>query len=170
MKIAFFDRDGTIIEDYPDHEWTGIEHPVFIEGSINTLKEVIKKGYKIIIVTNQYIINEGYITIEQYHHINNQMINELKAQEIELLDIFYCPHGKDEGCTCIKPRIGMIMEAASKYPEIKLEECFMIGDSIVDVELAINMGIKGFGIGIGSNHKQKNIYELNTIKDLPAYI
>ncbi|MBN8253864.1 D-glycero-alpha-D-manno-heptose-1,7-bisphosphate 7-phosphatase [Priestia flexa] len=170
MKIAFFDRDGTIIEDYPDHEWTGIEHPVFIEGSINTLKEVIKKGYKIIIVTNQYIINEGYITIEQYHHINNQMINELKAQEIELLDIFYCPHGKDEGCTCIKPRIGMIMEAASKYPEIKLEECFMIGDSIVDVELAINMGIKGFGIGIGSNYKQRNIYQLNTIKDLPTYI
>lgn len=170
MKIAFFDRDGTIIEDYPDYEWTVIEHPIFIEGSINTLKEVIKKGYKIIIVTNQYIINEGYITIEQYHHINNQMINELKAQEIELLDIFYCPHGKDEGCTCIKPKIGMIMEATSKYPEIKLEECFMIGDSIVDVELAINMGIKGFGIGIGSNYKQRNIYQLNTIKDLPTYI
>lgn len=170
MKIAFFDRDGTIIEDYPDHEWTGIEHPVFIEGSINTLKEVIKKGYKIIIVTNQYIINEGYITIEQYHHINNQMINELKTQEIELLDIFYCPHGKDEDCTCIKPKIGMIMKAISTYPEIKLEKCFMVGDSIVDVELAINMGIKGFGIGIGSNYKQRNIYQLNTIKDLPAYI
>lgn len=170
MKIAFFDRDGTIIEDYPDHEWNGIENPIFIEGSINTLKEVIKKGYKIIIVTNQYIINEGYITIEQYHHINNQMINELKAQEIELLDIFYCPHGKDEGCTCIKPKTGMIMEAISTYPEIKLEECFMVGDSIVDVELAINMGIKGFGVGIGSNYKQRNIYQLNTIKDLPTYI
>lgn len=170
MKIAFFDRDGTIIEDYPDHEWTGIENPIFIEGSINTLKEVIKKGYKIIIVTNQYIINEGYITIEQYHHINNQMINELKAQEIELLDIFYCPHGKDEGCTCIKPKTGMIMEAISTYPEIKLEECFMVGDSIVDVELAINMGIKGFGVGIGSNYKQRNIYQLNTIKDLLTYI
>ncbi|TDB49536.1 HAD-IIIA family hydrolase [Bacillus sp. CBEL-1] len=170
MKIAFFDRDGNIIEDYPDHEWNGIENPIFIEGSINTLKEVIKKGYKIIIVTNQYIINEGYITIEQYHHINNQMINELKAQEIELLDIFYCPHGKDEGCTCIKPKTGMIMEAISTYPEIKLEECFMVGDSIVDVELAINMGIKGFGVGIGSNYKQRNIYQLNTIKDLLTYI
>ena len=54
MKIAFFDRDGTIIEDYLDHEWTRIKRPIFIEGSINTLKEVIKKGYKIIIITNQY--------------------------------------------------------------------------------------------------------------------
>ncbi|AJI25705.1 HAD-IIIA family hydrolase (plasmid) [Priestia megaterium] len=170
MKIAFFDRDGTIIEDYLDHEWTRIERPIFIEGSINTLKEVIKKGYKIILITNQYIINEGYITIDQYHDINNQMINELKVQGVELLDVFYCPHGKDEGCTCIKPETGMIMKAIYKYPEIRLEECFMIGDSIVDIELAINMGIKGFGIGIGSNYKQENIYQLNTIKDLPTYI
>jgi D-glycero-D-manno-heptose 1,7-bisphosphate phosphatase len=170
LKVAFFDRDGTIIEDYPDHEWTGIEHPVFIEGSINTLKEVIRKGYKIIIITNQYIINEGYISIEQYHAINNQMINELKRQGVELLDVFYCPHGKDERCFCIKPNIGMIMQAIEKYPEINVEGSFMIGDSAVDVELAINMGIKGFGIGIDSNYEKENIYQLNTIKDLIPYI
>jgi len=170
LKVAFFDRDGTIIEDYPDHEWTGIEHPIFIEGSINVLKEVIRKGYKIIIITNQYIINEGYITIDQYHDINNQMINEFKKQGIELLDVFYCPHSKNEGCTSIKPEIGMIMKAIDKYPEIKLRVCFMIGDSTVDVELAIKLGIKGFGIGVGSNYKQKNIHQLNTIKDLPFYI
>ncbi|WP_225986064.1 HAD family hydrolase [Psychrobacillus glaciei] len=72
MRVAFFDRDGTIIEDYPDHGWTGIEHPVFIDGSINTLREVTRKGYKIIIVTNQYIINERYISIDQYQDINNK--------------------------------------------------------------------------------------------------
>jgi D-glycero-D-manno-heptose 1,7-bisphosphate phosphatase len=170
LRVAFFDRDGTIIEDYPDHEWTIIEHPVFIDGSINTLNEVIRKGYKIIIITNQYIINEGYITIDQYHDINDQMISELKRQGIELLDVFYCPHGKDEGCTCIKPKIGMIRQAIHKYPKINLEESFMIGDSAADVELAINMGIKGFGIGIGALYKDEKIYQLNTIKDLAHYI
>jgi D-glycero-D-manno-heptose 1,7-bisphosphate phosphatase len=79
LRVAFFDRDGTIIEDYPDHEWTGINHPEFIDDSINTLKEVIEKGYKIIIITNQYIINEGYITIDQYHDINNQFKSELNS-------------------------------------------------------------------------------------------
>ncbi|WP_310331219.1 HAD hydrolase-like protein [Priestia megaterium] len=91
-------------------------------------------------------------------------------KRFKLLDVFYCPHGKHEGCTCIKPEIGMIMKATYKYPEIKLGECFMVGDSTVDVELAINLGIKGFGIGVGSNYKQENIHELNTIKDLPSYI
>ncbi|MDX8047161.1 hypothetical protein SH601_14310 [Gracilibacillus sp. S3-1-1] len=70
MNIAFFDRDGTIIEDYPDHEWTFKKHPVFINGAIDTLQKVVNEGYQIIIVTNQYIINEGYITWEEYQHIN----------------------------------------------------------------------------------------------------
>ncbi len=64
----------------------------------------------------------------------------------------------------------MIKQAIHKYPEINLEESFIIGDSAVDVELAINMGIKGFGIGVGSNYKKENIYQLNTIKDLIPYI
>lgn len=170
MRVAFFDRDGTIIEDYPDHDWTGIEHPVFIDGSINTLKEVMKKGYKIIIITNQYIINEGYVSLDQYHDINNKMKRELTRQGIELLDVFYCPHGRDEGCNCIKPQIGMIKQAISKYPGISLGESFVVGDSAVDVKLAINIGIKGFEIGIGSNYKKENIYQLNTIEDLTKYI
>ncbi|MGP4039204.1 D-glycero-alpha-D-manno-heptose-1,7-bisphosphate 7-phosphatase [Gracilibacillus sp. D59] len=170
MKVAFFDRDGTIIEDYPDHKWSSVENPVFIEGAVNTLKEVIRKGYKIIIITNQYIINEEYITMDQYHHITNQMINSLKRENIEILDIYFCPHGKSEGCNCIKPNIGMIEQAMRKYPEINLEESFMIGDSVDDIKLAINMGIKGFGIDIGVEFQEDNIYQLKTVKDLPTYI
>ncbi|QGH36695.1 HAD-IIIA family hydrolase [Gracilibacillus salitolerans] len=170
MKVAFFDRDGTIIEDYPDHEWSSLEYPVFLEGAVNTLKEVTRKGYKIIIITNQYIINEGYITMDQYHHITNQMICELKRQNIEIHDIYFCPHGKSEGCNCIKPNTGMIEQAMQKYPEINLEESFMIGDSVEDLRLAINMEIKGFGIGIDVEFQEDNIYQLKTVKDLPSYI
>ncbi len=32
MKIAFLDRDGTIIKDYPDREWANIKTPEFLEG------------------------------------------------------------------------------------------------------------------------------------------
>jgi D-glycero-D-manno-heptose 1,7-bisphosphate phosphatase len=98
------------------------------------------------------------------------MISKLKHEGIEVLDVFYCPHGKHEGCNCIKPKIGMIEKALHKHPKIKLEESFMIGDLPVDIELAINMGIRGFGIGIGSNYKKENIYQLNTITDLPSFI
>lgn len=170
MKVAFFDRDGTIIDDYPDREWTSIKRPIFLDGAIRTLKEVLNKGYKIIIVTNQYIINEGYITEEQYLDITEQMLTELKINGIEIHDIYYCPHAKTGGCYCIKPRIGMIRQALKEYPGIDLSKSFMVGDSIVDVELAINMKIKGFGIRIGSEYDDKKIIQIEKIEDLINYL
>ena len=143
MKVAFFDRDGTIIEDYPDHEWTSIKKPVFLLDSIETLKSVKKKGYEIIIITNQYLLNEGFISMEQYKEITEIMLNELALHGVEVLDIFYCPHKRNEGCGCIKPQTGMITDALKKYPDININESFMVGDSSVDIELAINMKMKG---------------------------
>ena len=91
-------------------------------------------------------------------------------QGVELLDVFYRPHGKDEGCTCIKPEIGMIKQAIHKYPENNLEKSFMIGGSADDSESSINIRVKGFGIGVGSNYKAEKIYQLNTIKHLTLSI
>lgn len=170
MKVAFFDRDGTIINDYPDHEWTVIKQPKFIDGAIQTLKEVANKGYKIIIITNQYIINEGYITTEQYNNITTQMINELNRHDIEVFDIYYCPHAIREDCSCSKPRAGMIRQALKNHPQINLCESFMIGDSNVDIELAINMSMIGFGIGVGSEYNNPKIKQLKTIEELVDYI
>jgi D-glycero-D-manno-heptose 1,7-bisphosphate phosphatase len=170
LKVAFFDRDGTIIEDYLDHEWTYIKNPVFLTDSIQTLKRVNEKGYEIIIITNQYLINEGFISVEQYDDITAKMLNELSCHKIKVLDVFHCPHRRNEGCDCIKPETGMIRKAIMKYPNININQSFMIGDSIVDVELAINMKMKGFGIGVGSTSNMKNVFELNSIKDVLTYI
>ncbi len=170
VKIAFFDRDGTIIEDYPDHQWTDIKEPVFLTDSIETLKSVNKKGYEIIIITNQYLLNEGFISFEQYEDITEKMLNALIHHGVEILDIFYCPHSRTEGCNCIKPQTGMIAEAIKKYPSINIDESFMVGDSIVDVELAISMKMKGFGIGVGSSYNHEKIREVKSIKELLDYL
>ncbi|WP_318616081.1 HAD-IIIA family hydrolase [Sporosarcina sp. YIM B06819] len=170
MKVAFFDRDGTIIEDYPDHEWTHIDNPVFLADAIETLRSVNQHGYEIIIITNQYLLNEGFISFEQYEDITEKIMDELTRQGVKILDIFYCPHSRTEGCTCIKPQTGMITEAIKKYTGINIDESFIIGDSIVDVELAINMGMRGFGIGVGSSYINEGVYEIKNLKDLLGYL
>lgn len=170
LKIAFFDRDGTIIEDYPDEEWSSITQPDFLPGSIETLQQVIQKGYKIIIITNQYLINEGYISIKQYEMINKKMLEELTRHEVEILDVFYCPHGRQEGCTCCKPQTGMIRNAIEKYPAIELGESFIIGDSIVDMELARQMNMVGFGINVKVPDGATNIYNIKETSEVLLYI
>lgn len=168
MRVVFFDRDGTLIHDYPDQQWTFIHQPVFVDGSIPVLKYLINQGYEIIIITNQYLINEGYITQEQYEMVNTNMLSELDSQGIHVRDVFYCPHGRNEGCNCIKPNTGMVEQALAKYPDIELSESFVVGDSTVDMELARNLGIKGFGVNVYLD--SEHIQTIVSLAQLPQYI
>lgn len=60
LKIAFLDRDGTLIKDYPDEKWREIKEPEFLEGSMEGLKRLKEMGYDFIIITNQYLIRWNY--------------------------------------------------------------------------------------------------------------
>jgi len=170
LKIAFFDRDGTIIKDYLDEEWSTITHPEFLPGSIEALQQLLERGYKIIIITNQYLINEGYISLQQYEEINREMLEELTSQDVTILDVFYCPHGRKEGCNCCKPQTGMILQAIEKYPAIELEESFIIGDSIVDMELAVRMDMTGFGINVEVPNEAKKVHKIGEVIEVLQYI
>ena len=68
LKIAFLDRDGTLIKDYPDEKWRGIKEPEFLEGSIEGLKRLKEMGYDFIIITNQYLINDGIISLIRFSY------------------------------------------------------------------------------------------------------
>lgn len=165
MRVAFLDRDGTIIEDYEDELWRNITEPIFIDGSIDALKEIKQKGYEIIVITNQYLINENIITIGQYHNITNKLIKRVMNNGIKILDIFYCPHSRKENCGCMKPKDGLIKMALEKYPQIDLENSFIVGDSLCDIELGQKLGIKTFGIGL-----EEKALKINSLRDVVIYI
>jgi D-glycero-D-manno-heptose 1,7-bisphosphate phosphatase len=150
MKVAFVDRDGTINKDYQDDNWRTISEPEFLDGSIEALKRIREKNYQIIIITNQYLINDGFITMSQYRAFTEKLIQKLNSKNVDILDIFYCPHSKNENCSCFKPKTGLIDMALKKHPGIELEKSFIVGDSLSDVELGNRLGIKTFGINVKS--------------------
>ncbi|WIV11524.1 HAD-IIIA family hydrolase [Proteiniborus sp. MB09-C3] len=168
MKVAFLDRDGTIIEDYEDELWRNVTEPDFIQGSIDALKEIKRKGYEIIIITNQYLIDEQIISIEQYQNFTNKFVEKIKDNGIEILDIFYCPHSRKSDCSCMKPKDGLIKMALEKYPEIDMKDCFIVGDSLCDVELGEKLEIKTFGIGIG-NREGETLF-VDSLIDVVRYL
>lgn len=147
MKAAFLDRDGTIISDYADEQWAFVKFPQFLPRAIEALKEQRKLNYELIIITNQYLIGEGFITQQQYDDFANHFVQELRNHGVELKDVFYCPHRRDQGCRCCKPRPGMIEDALQKYPSIDLSKSFLVGDRPSDIALADAVGLKSFGIG-----------------------
>lgn len=139
MKIAFLDRDGTIVKDYPDAQWRGKVIPEVLIDALVGMKLLNQLGYKIIIVTNQYIINDGIISQTDYEKFTLNLELIFKAEGVHVLDTFFCPHSTSENCNCKKPKTGMIMAALEKYPALDLKNSIMIGDSESDAEMANRM-------------------------------
>lgn len=168
LKVAFLDRDGTIVKDYPDEKWRDIVEPEFLDGSIEGLKALHDKGYELIVVTNQYIINDGYITFKQYESFTQKMVKSLEFNGINLLDIFYCEHSEKENCDCKKPKIGMFEKAVEKYEDIEVSSSLMFGDSECDKVFASNAGLKFYGIKGGSLANQEACYK--SIDDMAKHL
>jgi len=175
MKIAFLDRDGVINNEV--NYLHKISDFKYTYKCIDALKNIIAKGYKIIIVTNQAGIAKGIFKMQDYKRLTEFYLNDLAKKNITILDILFCPHHPegivDEfsySCDCRKPEPGMFLKAMSKY-DISLEDSFMVGDKISDIEAAEKSGINNLFL-VNSGHKissptnipkYENLYEISNI-------
>ena len=79
------------------------------------------------------------------------MIAQFKKNDINILDVFHCPHSPDSNCNCRKPMPGMLLEAKYKH-NIDMVTSWMIGDSEREIRAANLAGIKNT-ILVRSGHK-----------------
>ncbi len=133
-KVAFLDRDGTINRRPPKAEyvknWGEFE---FLPGSIDGMKMLSEAGYELYVISNQSGIARGMVTPEALEDIHSHMKTELAKHGITIQDIYFCPHGWDEGCPCRKPAPGMLYQAAREH-DIDLTRAILIGDDERDIE------------------------------------
>ncbi len=79
MKTAFLDRDGTINRDYPDAEWKSKTEPELIDGAMEGLRFLQDQGYALIMITNQYLIDEGIITLRRLSEFHRPLSLAISA-------------------------------------------------------------------------------------------
>ncbi len=160
MKIAFLDRDGTINRDYEDREWPYKKEPELLEGTIEGLNYLKERGYEFIIITNQYIIGEGYISYTDYHRFHKKLLHILSDNDIDILDTFYCPHSRLSRCPCCKPSSGLIEQAIKKYKDIDLSQSIFIGDSLSDFQLAQKVSLPFYGITLDCENRLNDLSQI----------
>ena len=137
-KIAvFLDRDGVINQDTGYVSCVDDFH--FIDGTIEALQILKKKGYCLVVVTNQSGIARGYFTEEQFMSLTEWMDWSLADRDVDLDGIYFCPHHPTAGvgeyrqeCNCRKPAPGMLLDAA-KDLKIDLANSYMVGDKAGDL-------------------------------------
>jgi D-glycero-D-manno-heptose 1,7-bisphosphate phosphatase len=139
IKTIFLDRDGVINKE------VGYLHKIkdfkFIDGVFDACLYFRSLGYQLIIVTNQSGIGRGYYNEDDFHIVNNWMLEKFSKKDINILDVFFCPHGPESDCDCRKPKPGMFNQANNKYG-IDMKNSWMIGDKEADVQAAKTAGIQ----------------------------
>ena len=155
IKTIFLDRDGVINKDV-NYAYKIVDFE-FIEGIFDACIYFQDLGYKIIIVTNQSGISRGYYSENDFQTLTNWMLAQFKKHDINILDIFHCPHSPDSNCNCRKPKPGMLLNARYKH-NINMQNSWIIGDKEADIIAGISSGITNT-ILVKNGHK---IDELNS--------
>ena len=146
-KIILIDRDGVINKKPARGEYVlGKEDLILSEDSIKAMKRLSDEGFSFIIITNQLCVAKGLISKDELANIHNHLLERLKEHGINILEIFHCPHGINEGCKCRKPNPGMLIEACNKYSIIPHKTIF-IGDDERDCLAAFRADVKSILIG-----------------------
>lgn len=145
----FLDRDGVINQDSPEYIKNVSEFKIF-DDVVPALKLATLEGYSLIITSNQSGLGRGIIKPRDFWEIHFYLVNFLKANGCPITAAFYCPHHPEDGCSCRKPRPGMLMAAAEMF-NISLNRSFFIGDKLTDMEAARKAGCKGIFVVRKSN-------------------
>ncbi|MCK4442306.1 MAG: D-glycero-beta-D-manno-heptose 1,7-bisphosphate 7-phosphatase, partial [Sulfurovaceae bacterium] len=139
-KALFLDRDGVINKE--KNYLYKIEDFEFIDGVFETCRYFQKKGYLIIIITNQAGIARKKYSENDFKILTDWMLKEFENKDIKILKVYHCPHHPDFSgeCECRKPKPKMILDAQNEF-NIDLKKSILIGDKNSDIEAGLNAKI-----------------------------
>jgi imidazoleglycerol-phosphate dehydratase/histidinol-phosphatase len=167
-KVLFIDRDGTLIIEPPVTNqldaFSKLEfYPFVFENLVKIVKEL---DYELVMVTNQDGLGTEAFPEEAFWPIQNFVVKTFEEQGIVFSEIFIDRTFPHENKPTRKPGTGML---AHYFEEEKydLENSFVIGDRLTDVELAKNLGAKAFFINnfqeLGTSEITVSYDELNEV-------
>lgn len=142
-RILFIDRDGTLIEEPADEQIDSLEKLALVEGVIPALLRLKEAGYEFVIVSNQDGLGTDSYPEADFRIPHEKMHQLFASQGIRFAAEHIDPHFEHEQSPDRKPGIGMVLDYL-KSGELDLADSWVIGDRQTDLELAENMGIRGF--------------------------
>ena len=137
-RAVFLDRDGVINraivrrgKPYPPDS---VEHVEILPGVAESLLDLKRTGFLLLIVTNQPDVASGVQSRETVEAIHEHLRKELVVD-----DIFVCYHSDADDCECRKPAPGLLLQAAKQYA-LDLNLSYIVGDRWRDVDAGHNAG------------------------------
>lgn len=151
MKTVILDRDGVINQDSDAYIKTPDEW-IAIPGSLEAIARLTQAGYQVVVATNQSGLARGLFTQAALDAIHHKMEGAIQQRGGELAGIYYCPHGPDDGCSCRKPKPGLLQQIEQELG-IDPKQTVLVGDSLRDLQAASAVGIQPILVLTGKGTK-----------------
>jgi histidinol-phosphate phosphatase family protein len=136
-RFVVLDRDGTLIEER--HYLSDPDQVELIPGVAEALGRLRSIGLGAIVVTNQSGIGRGLFDRARLEAIHARLHALLASHGATLDAIYVCPHTPEDGCSCRKPRIGLVERAQSDLG-VDPTRSFVVGDKPCDIEMGVHVG------------------------------
>jgi histidinol-phosphate phosphatase family protein len=159
QKLLLIDRDGVINQKASRGEYVNTwERFKWIPETRQAMKELATRGFKFVVISNQAGIARGMVDAATSDQINQNMIAELRKDNVDVLSVYVCPHHWDEGCECRKPAPGLFFRASSDHL-LRMDHTIFIGDDPRDSLAADNAGCQC--VLVGNGHKELSHLKVN---------
>lgn len=151
-KILFIDRDGTLIEEPADNQVDALEKVRLMPGVIAALLALKAAGYRFVMISNQDGLGTESFPEPAFTAAHEHVLALFSSQGIEFPQIFICPHFSNDGCDCRKPKTGLLTRFLTETA-IDVPNSAVIGDRDTDLELAENLGLRGFRVASNGSYE-----------------
>ena len=157
-------RDGVINYTKTGHVTRPDEFEI-IPGAAEAVSVMRKKGYKIVILSNQYGISEGVMTPMDVDVVNQRMLELFGDAGCPSIDAMYYSTSRMKEDVFALPNVGMFHRAEREY-KLKFKEGWFVGDKISDLKGAENIKAKPVLIKTGEWSETVKKLETYANKDL----
>ena len=166
-KILFIDRDGTMVLEPNDYQLDSFEKLEFYPKAFQYLGKIAAElDFELVMVTNQDGLGTDSHPEINFWPVHNLVMKAFENEGVIFSEVLIDKTFPNENAPTRKPAIGLLTKYINN-PAYDLENSFVIGDRITDVELAKNLGSKAIFIStedeLGSDEIASKREELDSV-------
>ena len=156
-KVLFIDRDGTLaIEPPVDYQLDSFEKLEFYPKVFQYLGKIAKElDFELVMVTNQDGLGTDSFPEATFWPVHNFLINTFEKEAVVFTEQIIDKTFSKDNASTRKPNTGLLTHYFSELYD--LENSFVIGDRLTDIELAKNLGAKGILINNNNTEGEDEI-------------
>ena len=151
-KVLFIDRDGTLIKEAPPtYQLDSFSKLEFYPDMFYYMRKIATElDYELVMITNQDGLGTASFPEDTFWPVHQLVMSSLENEQIHFEEVLIDKTFPQENAPTRKPATGMLTKYINN-PNYDIANSFVIGDRITDLQLAKNLGCKGFWLNMDSS-------------------